>query len=396
MGNFHQHLKCSSTFGVTYALSTWFLIGIDWLYGSVALLLSMLGGMLPDLDSDSGCEIKHIKSISAVMGALIFWVASGRVDPPMAFELRVWITLIAASFCSRGIRWILARISRHRGMFHSFPTCGIWGSVMYLYYPHENHWVRVYMATGIMVGYFSHLCCDEYFSIESFPNLRVNKAFGTAMKFWSDNLFSTLICYVLLGLCVKNVAEVWPRGKDGQYIAIGNPSQSVDHLTHLAEDRVKHMYDTVRTKGVLAWLQEVLSSASTQVKGQVELVRENGLTREGLKTSYTELKDQTKAIAKKNQTIGTIKQLAVEAKSTVSEQSKVDTAVNADRPLANQVVVKETAEKSPPVEAPIAKKQPVVEVYKPRSRASVPREDSTPQVIARDPSEGFGRYTRPR
>jgi hypothetical protein len=74
----------------------------------------------------------------------------------------------------------------------------------------------------------------------------------------------------------------------------------------------------------------------------------------------------------------------------------VDTAVNADRPLANQVVVKETAEKSPPVEAPIAKKQPVVEVYKPRSRASVPREDSTPQVIARDPSEGFGRYTRPR
>lgn len=397
MGNFHQHLKCSSTFGVTYALTTWLLIGIDWLYGSVALLLSMLGGMLPDLDSDSGCEIKHIKSISGIMGALIFWVATGRVNPPMAFELRVWITLFSAAFCSRGIRWILARISRHRGMFHSFPTCGIWGSVMYLYYPHENHWVRVYMASGIMVGYFSHLCCDEYFSIESFPNLRVNKAFGTAMKFWSDRLFSTLICYVILGLCVKQVADVWPKGKDGYYIAIGHPSESVDQLSNIAENRVKHAYSTVRTKGVLAWLQELLSTAKIQVQDKVELVRENGLTREGLKTSYTELKDQTKAAAKKSQTIDTLKQIALEAQSTVSEQAKVSDTANADRPLSNTPVHKaiaETETETRTVSTEKVKKAPAVEVYKPRGRANVAKEESRPQVIARDAADAFNRAYR--
>jgi membrane-bound metal-dependent hydrolase YbcI (DUF457 family) len=391
VGNFHQHLKCSSTFGVTYALTTWTLIGIDWLYGSVALLLSILGGMLPDLDSDSGNEIKHIKSISAVLGALIFWVASGRVQPPMAFEMRLWITLLAAAFCSKGIRWILARLTVHRGMFHSLPTCVIWGSIMYLYYPHENHWVRVYMAAGIMTGYMSHLFCDEYFSIESFPNLRVNKAFGTAMKFWSDKLFSTLLCYVILGLCVKQVSDVWPKGKDGQYIAIGQPSESVDRVTAIAKNRVQTAYRTVKMKGIIGWIGELLSSAKTTVSDKVDIVRENGLTKDGLKTTYTEFKQETKKIAGKNETIGTIKQLAVEAKSTVGDQVKVDKEVGADRPLQNPELTKSVAsghETAVAEEAPVSHKtSSEVEVYKPRKRSNVPSDDSSTRVIARQPAD---------
>ena len=333
MGNFRQHLKFSSTLGASYASMTWLLIGIDWLYGSIALLFSMLGGMLPDLDSDSGKEIKHITSMTSVASALLFWAASGRVDPPIAFEFRVWITLFSAFFWSRGLRWFLGKVTVHRGMFHSIPTCFIWGSVMYIHYPHENHWVRVYMASGIMVGYMSHLLCDEYFSVESLAGFRVNKAFGTALKFWSGSLFSTLICYIILGLCVKQVSETWPKSSDGKYVAIGHPSESLDQLSNLAKNRMKNMVKNVKSKGLLGWLEEILSSAKTKAAEKVETVKENGLTKDGLKKTYAELKEETKNAAKSNATVEAIKQIAVEAKSTVNDQVKVDSSVNVDRPL---------------------------------------------------------------
>lgn len=333
VGNFRQHLKFSSTLGASYASMTWLFIGIDWLYGSIALLFSMLGGMLPDLDSDSGKEIKHITSMTSVASALLFWAASGRVDPPIAFEFRIWITLFSAFFWSRGLRWFLGKVTVHRGMFHSIPTCLIWGSLMYLNYPHENHWVRVYMASGIMVGYMSHLLCDEYFSVESLAGFRVNKAFGTALKFWSGSLFSTLICYIILGLCVKQVSETWPKARDGTYVAIGHPSDSINHLSQVATNRINHIVNTVKTRGLLAWLEELLSSAKTKAAEKVENVKENGLTKEGLKKTYAELKAETKNAATSNATVDAIKQIAVEAKTTVNDQVKVDSTASAERPL---------------------------------------------------------------
>lgn len=334
MGNFRQHLKFSSTLGASYASVTWLLIGIDWLYGSIALLFSMLGGMLPDLDSDSGKEVKHLTSITAVFSALLFWAASGKVNPPLAFEIRVWITLFSAWFWSRCLRWFLGKVTVHRGMFHSIPTCFIWGSLMYLYYPHSNHWVRVYMASGIMVGYISHLLCDEYFSVESFAGFRVNKAFGTALKFWSGSLFSTFLCYCILGLCVKQVTEVWPKTKDGTYVAIGHPSESLDLLTETAKNRFSDHVEYVKKHGFIAWLEELLVDARAHVETKVDLVRENGLTKEGLTTSYKEIKEQTKESVKSNGTISAVTQIAVEAKATVSENTQVDPTVHANRPLS--------------------------------------------------------------
>lgn len=393
MGNFRQHLKCSTSFGVTYAISTWLFIGIDWLYGSVALLLSMLGGTLPDLDSDSGKQVKHIKSISAVLGALLFWVASGRVQPPMEFELRVWITLGASAFCSNGIRWFLGKISVHRGMFHSIPTCGIWGAIVYLYYPHSNHYVRVYMAVGIMVGYFSHLCCDEYFSIESLKAMRVNKAFGTAMKFWSGKLFATLLCYAILGFFVKQVADVWPRTDNGSLTGIGHPSESVERYSGRVRAKAKNASETIRKKGVLEFLKEAMTEMKEVVGTRWNDVRENALSEENLRAKYTQLKEASKSISETNATYGTLKQLAVEAKTTVKDQAQVDRQASADRPLVStaresgttlpnaggRTAKVEQVDKTP-------KKKQTMEVYVPRKRASASgraAEPETPRVIAR-------------
>ena len=64
--------------------------GIHWVYGSVAALLATLGGLLPDLDSDSGVELKGFTGILGVLAAVAVWQRVGRVEPALAFEFHLW------------------------------------------------------------------------------------------------------------------------------------------------------------------------------------------------------------------------------------------------------------------------------------------------------------------
>ena len=50
------------------------------------------------------------------------------------------------------------------------------------------------MAVAVMVGFFSHLLLDEICSVD-LRGARVNKAFGTAIKFWAPSPWTTLGMY---------------------------------------------------------------------------------------------------------------------------------------------------------------------------------------------------------
>ena len=58
MGSYRQHVGFASFVGAWYAWALYALAGIHWIYGSVAALLATIGGLLPDLDSESGVEMR--------------------------------------------------------------------------------------------------------------------------------------------------------------------------------------------------------------------------------------------------------------------------------------------------------------------------------------------------
>src|SRR3954447_19677788 len=205
MGSYRQHIAFAGVLGVVYAWAGFFLAGIHWLYGSVAALLTTLSGLLPDLDSDSGVEMKGLTGILGVLGAgaacqepgaVPVWQELGRVPPPPAFELHLWSVVVAYIAVRHGLRRFLGRLTVHRGISHSLPTCAVWGSLAYLYYPSDQHLVRLLMAVAVMTGFFSHLLLDEICSVD-LQGARVNKAFGTAMKFWSGSLLPTFGVYAI-------------------------------------------------------------------------------------------------------------------------------------------------------------------------------------------------------
>jgi len=218
------------------------------------------------------------------------------------------------------------------------------------------------------------------------------------MNFWSNKLFSTLICYTILGLCVKQVSDVWPRAQDGRFAGLGHPSESVDRFSGQAKVRALKAIDTVKSKGILALIKEAMSEVRTGASRQMESVREIGLTKDGLKTSFTQLKEKSKSLADTNGTYDTLKQLATEAKATVSDQVHVDAEVNVDRPLvANgggssgesdplKIPKSSDAVRSVASDDKPARKKAQMEVYVPRKRSGTtdePSQSKQARVIAR-------------
>jgi membrane-bound metal-dependent hydrolase YbcI (DUF457 family) len=217
VGNYRQHITFAGTLGVVYGWAAYVLAGIHWMYGTVAALLATLSGLLPDLDSDSGVELKGFTGILGVLVAVAVWQELANVRPEPAFEFHLWAVVLAYILVRHGLRRIMSHLTVHRGISHSLPTCAVWGALAYLYYParqhqpDQQHLIRLMMGLAVMVGFFSHLLLDEICSVD-LRGARVNKAFGTAIKLWAPNPWTTLLMYGLLSYLAWRVIQVWPEG----------------------------------------------------------------------------------------------------------------------------------------------------------------------------------------
>lgn len=220
MANYRQHMTLAGSLGVAYAAGAYALAGIHWVYGSVAALLVTLGGLLPDLDCPSGVQLRGFTGILGVLAAVAVWQTLGESRTPPAFEYHLWAVVATYVLVRHGLRRVMTRVSVHRGISHSLPACAVWGALAYLAYPvtgrsdADGHVLRLFMATAVALGFVSHLVLDEVFSVD-LRGARVNRAFGTALKFWGPSPWASLGIYALLGYLTWRVTRVWPEAGFG-------------------------------------------------------------------------------------------------------------------------------------------------------------------------------------
>src|SRR5438874_5033340 len=72
MASFRGHLTFSATLGAAYGGLLAWQLGVDWGTAALAGGLTAVGGMMPDLDSDSGIPVREMFGLAAVVIPLMF------------------------------------------------------------------------------------------------------------------------------------------------------------------------------------------------------------------------------------------------------------------------------------------------------------------------------------
>jgi membrane-bound metal-dependent hydrolase YbcI (DUF457 family) len=197
MAGFRTHITVSTGCGIVYGGLAADPLDFRPATAVLAAGVTAVGGMLPDLDSDSGVPVRLAFGLVAALSPLLllprFHAAGFSHDGTLAGMAALYLIIrypLAAVF---------KRLTVHRGMWHSIPAMLIAGLVVYLEYGGPVR-TKLLLAGGVMVGFLSHLLLDELYSVD-FNGVRVklNAYAGTAVKFVSPSVTATCVCYGILG-----------------------------------------------------------------------------------------------------------------------------------------------------------------------------------------------------
>jgi hypothetical protein len=210
VASYRGHLTFAGLLGAGYGSLA--LLEGNWDWGSVLIAagLTTLGGLLPDLDSDSGVPVRELFGVSAAIAPILLF---DRVKALCEQSTEQTVVVLAATYLF--IRYVLSYLFKsftvHRGMFHSIPALVIVGLAMYLLYPSGDVRRRIFLSGAVMIGFLSHLILDEIYSVDFMgARLRLNKYAGSALKLVSKSWPATLTTYLLLALLAW---RVWLVGR---------------------------------------------------------------------------------------------------------------------------------------------------------------------------------------
>jgi hypothetical protein len=197
MASYRGHLMCSSVLGAAYGSAAAWQLHLDWGPVFLGAGLTTIGGILPDLDSDSGVPVRETFGLIAAVVPLLLVRRLHHHDLPL--DQSLVIAALAYVVIRYGLSYLFKRLTVHRGMFHSLPAMLIAGLIVFLLDRGSAMTIRLFLAGGVMIGFLSHLVLDEIFSVD-FMGLKVKKSAGSAVKLASKSWGATLTCYGILAL----------------------------------------------------------------------------------------------------------------------------------------------------------------------------------------------------
>lgn len=236
MAGFKTHITTSCLLGVGYTGAGLYL-GLPIESSLIAGGLCGIGGMLPDIDSDSGIPFRE--SMGFVAAIVPVLMLDRFREFGLNHEKMVLITGSLYLFVRFGIARLLARYTVHRGMFHSLPAALIFAGITFLVSGYTDLHLRYFKATGIFIGVMSHLLLDEIYAVEwTGGRWRFKKSFGTAMKLWGKSAIANVSTYAKLALIVVLIlSEPMVMEKYGQLSPVVLHSEDLlgiphDHFAH--------------------------------------------------------------------------------------------------------------------------------------------------------------------
>ena len=191
MANLQQHLIASSAIGIVGSSFMVLNSNADYSDFYTYTLASIIGGLIPDLDSDDDNAATTIFSIAGIFisSYILIWLLPSlyKIDVPYSYVSTIIIFALGIIFSRFGLYNIFKKYTQHRGIWHSIPMCIIISSALLLslyYILGYSKAESINISWFIFISYLVHLLLDEVVR-KDFMNNNCNKGFGNAMTIFS-------------------------------------------------------------------------------------------------------------------------------------------------------------------------------------------------------------------
>lgn len=165
-------------------------------------ILGTVGGLLPDIDSDTSIPLRIAFNLLAVTAGFVAVFAYGG-----RYSLVELVILWTACFAAvrYGVFLVFTRYTVHRGLIHSLPAGAVAGllTVWLAYHLFDAPAARAWFC-GLFVtlGFMVHLLLDELYSVD-LMGVRWKRSFGTAFNLGSlGNPLGTAALYMAIAALI--------------------------------------------------------------------------------------------------------------------------------------------------------------------------------------------------
>lgn len=163
-----------------------------------AFFIGLVGGLLPDIDSDNSKPLQVVFKIISIVLPLLILLA---FFPAMPVLKTVLLWIVFALLLRLTLFKLFLHLTHHRGIFHSVPMALLVAELTILFsYKVIKLDLQLAAVYGFVIffGFLTHLILDEVYSINAL-GIKMKKSFGTALKLYDKhNMIGTAILYVLV------------------------------------------------------------------------------------------------------------------------------------------------------------------------------------------------------
>ena len=199
MADFKVHLMGGIAAGAGASAIGHYMAGLTILQAGAVFVVGSVGGLLPDLDSDTGKPLVFLFHLISVLIPSLLFVKAVQIggDSP---EFLICYFTASYLFINYVVCAIVKRVTVHRGMMHSIPFVFVCAGVVYILFKPSGSQVAVIAGLAVFLGCLVHLVLDEITSFKlKFGIIPIPKrSSGSAFKLKSDSLFATLFIYIIL------------------------------------------------------------------------------------------------------------------------------------------------------------------------------------------------------
>lgn len=199
MAGFKTHLTGGVVSGAGVAAFSLVNFDFNIIQAFSIFIMGVLGGILPDLDSDSGKPLVLIFGLISVLlpTLLLYKIAETKIISP---EFLVCYFVGGYLVINYLICGVIKKFTRHRGIMHSIPFAVLSGEIGYLLFISSGSNIAKMVGISVFAGCMVHLLLDELnsFSLKFGLVPVLKSSSGTAFKFKSGSLSATLFVYCLV------------------------------------------------------------------------------------------------------------------------------------------------------------------------------------------------------